>query len=148
MNKSPFIIGLNSEGAPDIDQHITVKLLPLNLQAMDASFTHSSDSSLTLCVPITPDLSQHTGVAQGGVLCLIAETVASMAAALCYPPNTAVVGTSLSAVYFKGCRGQAVATAEPLSVGRSSTSWSVKLEDGEGKHCAQFIFSGKPLTSR
>ena len=92
--------------------------------------------------------SQHTGVIQGGVLCVLAETVANMAGALDVPRDRYVVlGQSLNTHYISGATGVITATVEPIKVGRSSCVYSVKMTDESGKTVAVSTFTGS-ITKR
>ena len=87
--------------------------------------------------------SQHTGVIQGGVLCVLAETVANMAGSLAVPRDRYVVlGQSLNTHYIRGATGTITATVEPIRVGRSSCVYSVEMTDERGKTVAISTFTG------
>ena len=64
-------------------------------------FRYSASTSDSISAEITqlPEISQHTGAIQGGVITLGCETLACMAASLCIPESRTIVATSINTHY-------------------------------------------------
>ena len=90
--------------------------------------------------------SQHTGVIQGGVLCVLAETLANMAAQLSVNSLKAnrylVLGQSLNTSYLRSAKGVITATAVPLHSGKQTSVYSVEMTDESGELVAVSTFTG------
>ena len=90
--------------------------------------------------------SQHTGVIQGGVLCVLAETLANMAAQLHVNQLKAnryvVLGQSLNTSYLKAATGTITATAKPLHSGKQTAVYSVEMTDEHDSLVAISTFTG------
>ena len=90
--------------------------------------------------------SQHTGVIQGGVLCVLAETLANMAAQLHVNTLRAnryvVLGQSLNTSYLKAATGTITAVAKPLHSGKQTAVYSVEMTDESGSLVAVSTFTG------
>jgi 1,4-dihydroxy-2-naphthoyl-CoA hydrolase len=93
---------------------------------------------VTGSVPITSDLLQPYGILHGGVLCSIAETLASFGGAIWYGDRGHVVGVSNSTDFLRATRtGTVHAVATPIHRGRSSQLWLVECTDDEGRAVAR-----------
>jgi 1,4-dihydroxy-2-naphthoyl-CoA hydrolase len=80
------------------------------------------------------------GIVHGGVYCTLAETAASIGAALARGGEGAVgaVGLSNSTDFLRATRsGVLTATATPVHVGRSVQLWQVVIEDDGGRAVAR-----------
>ena len=90
--------------------------------------------------------TQHTGVIQGGVLCVLAETLANMAAQLHVNTLKAnryvVLGQSLNTSYLKAATGIITATAKPLHRGKQTSVYSVEMTDSDHNLVAISTFTG------
>ena len=90
--------------------------------------------------------TQHTGVIQGGVLCVLAETLANMAAQLHVNTLKAnryvVLGQSLNTSYLKAATGIITATAKPLHRGKQTSVYSVEMTDCDDNLVAISTFTG------
>jgi 1,4-dihydroxy-2-naphthoyl-CoA hydrolase len=77
---------------------------------------------------------QHMGIVHGGVYALLAESAASMAAALSLDMTKhTIAGVDLNATHLKAKRsGTIVATAKPLFRGRSTHVYAIEVRDDEG----------------
>ena len=123
------------------------KLLLPNCREYGLQYTQT-EPNIVATITQNPHNSQHTGVIQGGVLCVLAETVANMAGALAVPLDRyTVLGQSLNTHYISGATGTITATVEPIKVGRSSCVYSVKMTDESGKTVAVSTFTGS-ITKR
>jgi len=90
--------------------------------------------------------SQHTGVIQGGVLCVLAETLANMASQLHVNALKAnryvVLGQSLNTSYLRAATGVITATAKPLHTGKQTAVYSVEMTNDRGLLVAVSTFTG------
>jgi uncharacterized protein (TIGR00369 family) len=77
---------------------------------------------------------QPFGILHGGVSALLAESAASLGAALAAGPERRVVGIELSASHLRGLRdGHLTAEATPVRVGRTVQVWRIVLTDDDGR---------------
>jgi uncharacterized protein (TIGR00369 family) len=71
---------------------------------------------------------QPYGLLHGGVSCVLAETVGSIASMLACDEHHYVVGVEINATHLSAVRsGKIVATARPLKIGRRLQTWSVDI---------------------
>src|SRR5690606_28109281 len=78
--------------------------------------------------------TQPYGLLHGGASAALAETVASVAAAMHAGADRIVVGVDLNATHHRGVReGHVTGVATPLSLGRSVASYEVVVSDDEGR---------------
>lgn len=93
------------------------------------------DDFLLAEMPVDGRHAQPFGVLHGGVSCVLAETVGSLASLMACPEGFYAVGTEISASHLRPVpRGQTVsARCTPLRVGRTAHVWHIELrrEDGE-----------------
>lgn len=91
---------------------------------------------LVVCdMPVGPKTIQPMGLLHGGASVALAETAASMGAALNLNPETHFpVGLEINANHIRGKKdGIVTATATPIHRGRTSMVWDIKITDEEGK---------------
>jgi 1,4-dihydroxy-2-naphthoyl-CoA hydrolase len=104
-----------------------VKLLGIRVEA-------ASGDRVVLRCPVTADLHQPYGLVHGGVYATLAETAASIAAALWFGDRGRVVGVSNSTDFLRAVRGGALrAEATPLARGRTTQLWQVEIGDDGGR---------------
>jgi 1,4-dihydroxy-2-naphthoyl-CoA hydrolase len=86
-------------------------------------------------MPVDERTHQPYGRLHGGASCVLAESLGSMASALCTDPKTAFcVGLEINANHLRGVReGTVTGTARPIHVGRTTQVWDIRIEDEEGK---------------
>jgi len=86
-------------------------------------------------MPVDTRTHQPFGLLHGGASVALAETVASLGAALHVDrTRAAVVGIEINANHVRGIRaGTVTATATPLHVGRTSQVWSIDIVDETGR---------------
>ena len=108
----------------DIDWDRTVHG-PLGIRTVELS-----PDRVVLTVSVTPAVHQPYGILHGGVSALMAESAASLGAAMAAGPGRTVVGIELSASHLRPLRaGTLTATATPVRRGRSVQVWEVSLTD-------------------
>jgi 1,4-dihydroxy-2-naphthoyl-CoA hydrolase len=78
--------------------------------------------------------TQPYGLLHGGANAVLVETAGSIGAAMHAGEGFMVVGLDISCTHHRGVReGSVTAVAEPLSLGRTVTSYGVKVTDDQGR---------------
>jgi uncharacterized protein (TIGR00369 family) len=89
-----------------------------------------SAERVVLRLPVTWKVHQPYGLLHGGVSALLAESAASLGAAMAAGRDRNVVGIELNASHLRSIReGYLTATATPLRVGRTVQVWSIAVTD-------------------
>lgn len=98
-------------------------------------FVAAGDDWITARMPVNDRTKQPYGRLHGGASVALAETVASVAAAMTVDPATsAAVGMEINANHIRPAGdGFVYATARPEARGRTSQVWSVRIEDEQGR---------------
>jgi uncharacterized protein (TIGR00369 family) len=99
-------------------------------------FTEHGPDFLRGTLPVDERTRQPYGLLHGGASVLLAETLASCAAALCLEPGSGqrVVGLEINANHVRAVTaGVVTGTARPVHVGRSTQVWEVRIEDAQGR---------------
>ena len=93
-------------------------------------FEEVSADRVVLACPVTADLHQPYGLVHGGVHATLAETAASVGAALWFGDRGTVVGVSNHTDFLRAVRGGELrAEATPLARGRTAQLWQVEISD-------------------
>lgn len=101
------------------------------LKTLDISIEAAEADRVLLSMPVTERVHQYTGLLHGGVSVVLAETAASIGAAL----NTDLtrftpVGVEINANHLRSVtRGRVSAEARPVYVGRQITVWAIEIKD-------------------
>ena len=94
----------------------------------------ASGDRVVLTCPVTPDLFQPYGLVHGGVHATLAETAASIAGALWFGDQGAVVGVSNHTDFVRAVRdGRLRAEATPRARGRTTQLGQVVVADATGR---------------
>jgi 1,4-dihydroxy-2-naphthoyl-CoA hydrolase len=98
-------------------------------------FTDHGDDWLRARMPVDRRTHQPYGRLHGGASVALAETVASMAAALTVDPRVAaVVGMEINANHIRPVGdGHVHATARAEAIGRTTQVWTIRIEDDAGR---------------
>lgn len=98
-------------------------------------YVESGADYLKVRMPVDKRTKQPAGILHGGVSVMLAETVASMAAAACVDLRKfSVVGQEINANHLRSANtGWVYATAKPFHLGRSSQVWEIRIENEAGK---------------
>jgi 1,4-dihydroxy-2-naphthoyl-CoA hydrolase len=90
---------------------------------------------LRATMPVSPKTHQPMGVLHGGASVALAETVGSLAAALCVDGERYVcLGQEINANHLRPISsGTVTATARPYHVGKRSHVWSIEIRDDQEK---------------
>jgi 1,4-dihydroxy-2-naphthoyl-CoA hydrolase len=105
------------------------------LETLDITIEAAEKELVVLSMPVTERVHQYTGLLHGGVSVVLAETAASIGAAL----NTDLarytpVGVEINANHLRSVtRGRVVAEARPVYVGRQMTVWAIEIKDERGR---------------
>jgi uncharacterized protein (TIGR00369 family) len=101
---------------------------------LDVEVLEAGPERVVMRLPVDWRVHQPFGILHGGVSALLAESAASLGAALAAGPERSVVGIELSASHLRGLRdGHLTAEATPVRVGRTIQVWRIVLTDDEGR---------------
>ena len=101
------------------------------LETLDITIESAEKELVVLSMPVTERVHQYTGLLHGGVSVVLAETAASIGAAL----NTDLerytpVGVEINANHLRSVtKGRVVAEARPVYIGRQMTVWAIEIRD-------------------
>jgi uncharacterized protein (TIGR00369 family) len=105
------------------------------LETLDITVEAAEKDRVALSMPVTERVHQYTGLLHGGVSVVLAETAASIGAAL----NTDLtrytpVGVEINANHLRSVtRGRVVAEARPVYIGRQMNVWAIEIKDERGR---------------
>ncbi len=105
------------------------------LKTLDIKIESAESEKVVLSMPVDERVHQYTGLLHGGVSVVLAETAASIGAAL----NTDLerytpVGVEINANHLRSVtRGRIVAEARPVYKGRQITVWAIEIKDERGR---------------
>src|SRR5215210_6261145 len=101
------------------------------LETLDITIEAAEAERVVLSMPVNERVHQYTGLLHGGVSVVLAETAASIGAAL----NTDLsrytpVGVEINANHLRSVTtGRVRAEARPVYVGRQMTVWAIEIRD-------------------
>jgi 1,4-dihydroxy-2-naphthoyl-CoA hydrolase len=101
------------------------------LETLDITIESAEKEHVVLSMPVTERVHQYTGLLHGGVSVVLAETAASLGAAL----NTDLtrytpVGVEINANHLRSVtKGSVVAEARPVYLGKQITVWAIEIRD-------------------
>ena len=122
-NNPPQIELLNARGALCANGHLGIEML------------EAGEDYLKGRMPVDARTKQPAGVLHGGVSVVLAETLASWAAALVIDPEKHhCVGQEINANHVRAVsEGWVYGVARPLHLGRTTHVWDVRISDERGK---------------
>lgn len=95
-------------------------------------FTEVSLERMVATMPVDERTHQPFGLLHGGASVVLAETVASIGAALHAGPGRTAVGLEINANHLRSKRsGYVRAVGIPVHVGRSTSVWEIRITDEE-----------------
>ena len=105
------------------------------LETLNITVTEATPERVVATMPVTPRVHQPFGILHGGASVVLAETVASIGAAVSIDLDKQhAVGLEINANHVRAVRdGTLTGTATPLHKGRSTHVWMVTIEDESGK---------------
>lgn len=124
------------------------------LKTLNISVEAAERERVVLSMPVDERVHQYTGLLHGGVSVVLAETAASIGAAL----NTDLarytpVGVEINANHLRSVsRGQITATATPVYLGRQMMVWAIEIRDDRARlvsvsRCTLALKPGSALSS-
>jgi 1,4-dihydroxy-2-naphthoyl-CoA hydrolase len=124
------------------------------LKTLNIEVESAERERVVLSMPVDERVHQYTGLLHGGVSVVLAETAASIGAAL----NTDLerytpVGVEINANHLRSVsRGKITATATPIYQGRQLTVWSIEIRDERERlicvsRCTLALKPGSALSS-
>lgn len=98
-------------------------------------FTDFGPDWLRARMPVDHRTKQPFGLLHGGASVLLAETLGSVASALCIDTKTHYcVGLDINANHVRAARdGYVIGEVHPIHVGRSTHVWEIRIADEAGK---------------
>lgn len=103
-------------------------------EVLDMKFVEVGDNYIKASMPVDNRTHQPYGLLHGGASAALAETVGSVASALCINDDEICVGIEINCNHIRGKRsGLVVATAEPLHIGATTHVWGIKIRDEREK---------------
>lgn len=100
---------------------------------MGMTLLECTSDRVVIAMPVEGN-TQPFGLLHGGANAVLIETAGSIGAALHAGPDAMVVGLDINATHHRSAsRGTVTAVAEPLSLGRTLTSYQVTIRDDEGR---------------
>ena len=98
-------------------------------QLIGIEITEIGDDYMTGKMPVDERTRQPLGLLHGGASCVLAESLGSMAGALCVDlTKQIVVGLEINANHIRGVRsGYVYGTARPIHIGRSTQVWDIQI---------------------
>ena len=124
------------------------------LKTLDIKIESAERERVVLSMPVNERVHQYTGLLHGGVSVVLAETAASIGAAL----NTDLarytpVGVEINANHLRSVSsGRITATAVPVYQGRQMTVWAIEIRDERERlisvsRCTLALKPGSALSS-
>lgn len=124
------------------------------LKTLNIEVESAERERVVLSMPVDERVHQYTGLLHGGVSVVLAETAASIGAAL----NTDLerytpVGVEINANHLRSVsRGRITATATPVYQGRRMCVWSIEIRDDRERlvcvsRCTLALKPGSALSS-
>jgi 1,4-dihydroxy-2-naphthoyl-CoA hydrolase len=138
----PSAVGL---GVPGVDPAAGIHGL------LGVEMLETTSKRVVLRLPVDWKVHQPYGILHGGVSALLAESAASLGAALAAGPGKGVVGIELNASHLRSLReGHLTATATPIRVGRTLQVWGITLTDDDGRaicaaRCTVSVIDAAPV---
>src|SRR5215216_3888739 len=97
-------------------------------KTLGMEFVEMMPERVVVTMPITPNHHQPFGYLHGGASVALAETVASLGAALNAPPGKVVFGLEINANHIRSRRsGLLTATGKPIHVGQTTQVWEIVI---------------------
>ena len=117
----PTVEGMNQFGANTAGDVLGIR------------FTEVGDDYLVATMPVNDNTVQPMRMLHGGVSCVLAETLGSVAGMFCVPNpgSDYVVGTDINASHLRGVpEGRTVTgTVTPVRIGKTMQVWQIDIKD-------------------
>ena len=116
-------------GTPDLE-HANHMSADSAIGHLGIEFTELGASHLIARMPVDSRTRQPFGILHGGASVLLAESLVSCAATFVAVPGTSCVGMEINANHLRPVTsGWVTGTARPISLGRRSQVWEVRIVD-------------------
>ena len=120
-------------GSPDL-HHANEMAAGSAIGHLGIEFTEVGSDHLTGRMPVDDRTRQPFGILHGGSSVLLAESLVSCAATFVAAPGKLCVGMEINANHLRPVTaGWVTGTARPISLGRRSQVWEVRIVDGDEK---------------
>jgi uncharacterized protein (TIGR00369 family) len=120
-------------GSPDLG-HANTMSANSAISNLGIEFTELGPNYLTGRMPVDSRTRQPFGILHGGASVLLAETLVSCAATFVAAPGKACVGMEINANHLRPvASGWVTGIARPISLGRRSQVWEVRIVDGNDR---------------
>ena len=120
-------------GRPDLD-HANELSAGSAIGHLGIEFTELGADYLSGRMPVDSRTRQPFGILHGGASVLLAESLVSCAATFVAAPGQACVGMEINANHLRPVTsGWVTGTARPISLGRRTQVWEVRIVDGNDK---------------
>ena len=119
---------------PDLEQLNAMQKNTIS-ELLDIRFESIDDDSISASMVVDARTHQPYGLLHGGASVVLAETLGSVASALCVD-NTQFycVGLEVNANHLRGLRsGRVTAVARSVHLGRTTHVWDIRLHGDDGK---------------
>lgn len=112
-------------------------------KTLGLEMTDFGDDFLEARMPVTEKVLQPFGVLNGGVSCLVAEIVASVASNICAPEGFKAVGQQLNASHLRPAFPGDTITARATNIhtGKRSQLWDVTIVNNQQKLVCKIMFT-------
>jgi uncharacterized protein (TIGR00369 family) len=102
-------------------------------EALGITVVSADKDKVVVQVPVGEKVHQPYGILHGGVSVVLAESAASMGAAIAAGPDFLAMGIEINASHLRSMSsGMLTATAVPIRVGRTLQVWNIDLTDEQG----------------
>jgi 1,4-dihydroxy-2-naphthoyl-CoA hydrolase len=133
MNQSLEAVATIWRGNPDLDLANEMSA-GCAIGHLGIEFTELGADHLSARMPVDSRTQQPLGILHGGASVLLAETLVSWAATFAAEPGKACVGMEINANHLRPVSsGWVTGTARPITLGRRSQVWEVRIVDDNGK---------------
>lgn len=114
-------------------EELNLKCKDTMAEALSMRFTEIGDDYLKIEMPVNKSTHQPYGLLHGGASAALAETVGSVASALCIDQDKQIcVGIEINCNHVRGIKtGMVTATAQPLHLGGSTHVWDIKITNSK-----------------
>jgi uncharacterized protein (TIGR00369 family) len=120
-------------GVPDLDRANAMRTGSA-IGHLGIELTEIGADHLVGRMPVDSRTRQPYGILHGGASVLLAETLVSCAATFVVAPGRACVGMEINANHVRPVTsGWVTGTARPVSLGRRTQVWEVRIVDGDDK---------------
>lgn len=137
---------------PDFAKHVTAAVLSMPAaQHLGFTFGALSPGHAEIVQPQRPELAQHDGYVQGGVLGMLADFAAGSAAGTLLPPGWVNMTVDYTVKLLAPAKGDVVARGRVVRAGRASTVAAADLyavDGGEETLCATALVTMRNIDPR